>query len=123
MTSRALVALVALPALIAAPAFAQTTGYVEVDDDAFVVEAFGMTADDIDDMDLYGPGDEQIGEIEEVLVNASGEVVGFSVESEGFLGIGGEDVIVGVDQVELVGDRFLTSLTEDQLEQLPRWED
>ena len=124
MTSRALLALVAVPALLAAPAFAQTTtGYVELDDDAFVVAPFNLTVDQIDDMDIYGAGGDQIGEVEDILTDASGEVVGFSVETENFLGIGGEDVIVGTDQMELVGDRFVTNLTEDQLEQLPRWDD
>jgi sporulation protein YlmC with PRC-barrel domain len=122
MISRAAIALVAVPALLAATAFAQTVGYVEVDDDAFIVDLFGLTVDDIDDMDIYGPGGDQVGEVEKVLVDASGEVVGFAVETEGFLGIGDEDVIVGVDQLELVGDRFVTSLTEEQLEELPRWE-
>ncbi len=127
MKSRALMALispVALPALLAAPALAQAVGYLELEDDAFVVEPFNLTVDQIEDMDIYGPGDDdQIGEVEEVLTDASGEVVGFSVETEGFLGIGGEDVVIGVDQLELAGDRFVTTLTEDQLEQLPRWED
>ena len=125
MTFRTLVALAAVPALLAAPALAQTaTTYMDVEDDAMVVEPFGLTVDQIEDMDIYGPGDDdQIGEIEDVLTDASGEIVGFSVETEGFLGIGGEDVVVGVDQLELAGDRFVTSLTEEQLEQLPRWDD
>jgi sporulation protein YlmC with PRC-barrel domain len=116
------IALIAAPALLAAPALAQTT-YVEIDDDAFIVTQYNLTVDQIEDMDLYGPGGDQIGEIEEVLIDASGDVVGLSVETENFLGIGGEDVILGLDQVELVGDRFVTSLTEDQLEASPRWED
>jgi PRC-barrel domain len=125
MTIRALVALVAAPALLVAPALAQTAaGYAEIEDDALIVEPFNLTVDQIEDMGIYGPGDDdQIGEVEEVLTGASGEVVGFSVETEGFLGIGGEDVIVGVEQLELAGDRFVTTLTEEQLEELPRWED
>ena len=124
MTNRTLIALVAVPALLAAPALAQSTVFMEHDDDAFVVQPYNLTVDQIEDMDIYGPGDDdQIGEVDEVLVDSSGDVVGFSVETEGFLGIGGEDVVVGVDQMELVGDRFVTSLTEDQLEQLPRWDD
>jgi hypothetical protein len=122
MKSRALLALVAVPALLAAPVLAQTT-YAELDDDTFVVTDYNLTVDQIEDMDLYGPGGDQIGEVEEVLVDASGEVVGLAVETESFLGIGGEDVILGLDQVELAGDRFVTSLTEDQLEATPRWED
>jgi hypothetical protein len=125
MTSRSLVALAAVPVLLAGAAFAQTaTTYVELDDDdPRVIEPFGLTVDQIDDMDVFGPGDEQIGEIEDVLTDANGEVVGFSVETEGFLGMGSEDVVVGLDQLELSGDRFITTLTEEQLEQLPKWDD
>jgi hypothetical protein len=124
MTYRAIIALAAVPALLAGTALAQAT-YVEIDDDAFIVEPFKLTVEKVEDMDLYGPGGDQIGEVEDVLTDPSGQVVGFSVETENFLGIGGEDVIVGLDQVELApaGDRFTTSLTEDQLEQLPRWDD
>lgn len=124
MMYRTLIALAAAPALMAGSAFSQATAYTELDDDAFVVEPFNLTVDEIEDMDIYGPGDDdQIGEIEEVLVDSSGNVAGFAVETEGFLGFGGEDVIVGIDQLQLVGDHFNTSLTEDQLEALPRWED
>ena len=124
MTFRTLVALAVAPALLVAPAIAQTaTTYMEIEDDTMLVQPFNLTVDQIEDMDIYGPGDDQIGEVEEVLTDASGELVGFSVETEGFLGIGGEDVVVGMDQLELAGDRFVTSLTEEQLEQLPRWDD
>ena len=124
MTYRALIALAAVPTLFAGAALAQTT-YVELDDDAFIVQPFNLTVEKVEDMDLYGPGGDQIGEVEDVLADSSGQVVGFSVETENFLGIGGEDVIVGLDQVELApdGQRFITSLTKEQLEQMPRWED
>ena len=124
MKTRSIVALVAIPALLAGAAVAQTaTTYMELEDDSVIIDRFALSADEIEDMDVFGPGDEQIGEVEDVLINADGEVVGVAVETEGFLGIGGEDVVVGLDQLELMNDRLVTSLTEDQLEQLPRWDD
>ncbi len=121
----ALFAALAAPALIAYPVLAQTvvTDYREADNDALIVEPYNLPVDELEGMDVYGAGEEQIGEIEDVLVDAAGTPAAFVVETEGFLGIGDEDVVVGFDQVELVGDRFVTSLTEDQLEALPEWDD
>jgi sporulation protein YlmC with PRC-barrel domain len=125
MTSTLLAALAA-PALVAGPALAQTlvvTEYREIEDDAFIVQPYNLAVDDLEDLDVYGAGEEQIGEVEGVLVDASGTPVALVIETEGFLGLGDEDVVVGFDQVELVGDRFVTALTEEQLEELPEWDD
>jgi sporulation protein YlmC with PRC-barrel domain len=74
-------------------------------------------------MDVYSTNGEEIGDIDEVLVNASGQPVAVSVEVGGFLGIGDREVIVQLNQLRLDGQRFVVSLTREQIEALPRWDD
>jgi len=113
----------ALPAAAWAAQGTQAVGYREAEDDRAIVQPFNRTVDEIEDMNVYGTGGKKIGEVDEVLVDASGKIVAVSVESGGFLGIGDEEVVVMLDQLSLEGDRFNTSLTKDQLLALPRWKD
>jgi hypothetical protein len=122
----AFVAAVLAAAPIAAEAqqtAAPAAEYREVQDESMVVQPFNLAVDRIDDMDVYGANGEKIGEVDEVLMNAAGQAVAVSVEVGGFLGIGGREVIVSLDQLRLEGERFVTSLTKEQIEALPRWDD
>ncbi len=120
-----------LPALAAAavlsaavPAVSQQAsapGYREVTDGQLVIQPFNLTVDQIDDMGVFGPDGEKIGEIEEVLTDAAGKPLAASVEVGGFLGIGERKVVVMLDQLRLVGQRLVTSLTKAQIEALQRW--
>jgi sporulation protein YlmC with PRC-barrel domain len=123
--SSTVLAALAASALVAWPVLAQVvvTELRDAEDDDLIVQPYNLTVDQLEDMDIFGAGDEQIGEIEDVLIDASGNAVALVIETEGFLGIGDEDVVVGFDQVELLGDRFVTGLSEDQLEEMPEWED
>ena len=116
---------IALPFMLAAGvAMAQSAsveGLRDIDDAP--IPSLNMSANEIEDMELYGAGGEQIGEVEDVLVDSSGEVAALVVETEEFLGIGDDDVVVAIDQVQVVEGRLVTSLTEEQLEQLPEWDD
>lgn len=109
------------------PALAQqaggSSGLLEANDDSMVVQPFGKTVDEIEDMDVVGPGGEEIGEVEEVLVDASNQPVALAVEAGGFLGIGEKDVVIELDQLQLENDRLATSLTKEQIETLPEWND
>ncbi len=96
-------------------------GYREATDGQLVVPPFNLIVDQIDDMDVFGPGGEKIGEIDEVLTDAAGKPVAVSVEVGGFLGIGAREVVVMLDQLRLEGQRIVTSLTKAQVEALPRW--
>ena len=98
-------------------------GYREVTDGQLIVQPFNLTVDQIDDMGVFGPDGEKIGEIEEVLTDAAGKPLAASVEVGGFLGIGERKVVVMLDQLRLVGQRLATSLTKAQVEALPRWND
>ena len=120
--------MVALPgSLLAQTATAttetETQGYLEIEDDATIIAPFNLTIEELDDYDVIGSTGEKIGEIEDFLTDASGETVAAVIETEGFLGIGDEDVIVTLDQLELVDGKFQINLTEEELEALPKWDD
>lgn len=100
----------------------QQPGLREADDD-LVVAAFSRSVDDIEDADLLNAAGEEIGEVEEVLVDAGGEAVAIVADVGGFLGIGDKDVVIGLDRVELRGDDLVTSLTREELDGLPLWDD
>jgi hypothetical protein len=121
---RTLAAAVLVLPLGLAPALAQTA-WVEVEDDDALVEGFTMTVDDLDDKDVYGPGGEQIGEVEEVLAGPDGVPAAIALETEGFLGtgVGGEDVVVPLDQLTQEGGRLVAPITEAYLETLETWDD
>ncbi|MEX2642720.1 MAG: PRC-barrel domain-containing protein [Acetobacterales bacterium] len=101
----------------------QVKNLQELDDDNRQARWNNLTVDDLDDMDIVDASGEEIGEVDEVLGDSRGGMVAVTAEIGGFLGIGDKEVIVGLDQLELQGDRLMTRLTRDQLEALPRWDD
>jgi hypothetical protein len=78
---------------------------------------------DIGDMRVLGVNGEEIGEIEDVLVDPDGRVTAVSVEAGGFLGMGERDVVMQLDSLELQGDAFTTTMTQEEIEALPAWDD
>ena len=77
---------------------------------------------ELEDMDVLGLGGEEVGEVEEVLLDPAGRIA-VAVEVGGFLGVGERDVLLWLDQMQLVGDDLVTNLTREQIEALPEWED
>ena len=73
----------------------------------------------------YGSDDyRQIGEIEDVVLDQSGQMIGIVAEVGGFLDIGDKHVMVPVEdlRLEAVDDQtytYITRLSEEQLEELP----
>ena len=89
----------------------------------FVVPRLGVAIDRLEDMDIVGPNGEEIGEVEEILVDGQGRVVAVAAEIGGFLGIGEREVVIGIDQFTVQGDRdaLAIAMTREQLEALPQW--
>jgi hypothetical protein len=120
--------LLAATALALAPlaALAQSvdiSAYKEAEDDAMVVQPFNLSVDDIEEMDLKSPAGDDIGEVEEVLTDAGGQPAAVTVEVGGFLGIGEREVVLGLDQLELMDDHFVTTADKAAIEAMPEWED
>lgn len=118
-----------MPLLLPGAALAQQSPdrLHEVDDDDTTLTYRGLTADELDDMDVVNGAGEKIGEIDEVLADASNQIVAVVVELDaGLLDLDDREVVMGLDQLELEqGDAadFVTSLSMEELEALPIWED
>ena len=95
----------------------------ENENDALIVQPLNLPASEIEDMDIVGPDGSDIGDAEEVLVNATGQAAAVSAEIGGFLGVGEKEVIIPLNQLQLSGDDLATSMTKEQLEALPEWDD
>ncbi|PNQ99740.1 hypothetical protein C1S70_07235 (plasmid) [Azospirillum argentinense] len=95
----------------------------EVKDDNVMVPSLKRTVGQLDDMDVLGPDGTKIGEVEEVLMDASGQPVAVVVDVEHGVGIGDKEVIVGLDQLRDDGRTLTTALTNAQLGTLPIWDD
>lgn len=71
-----------------------------------------------------GPNWNQIGEIEDVVLDRSGQLIGVVAEVGGFLDIGDKHVLLRVGDVDLVpvddgSYSLITRYSEEELEQLP----
>lgn len=106
-------------AAIANPANA----YREVKDDSVMVPSLKRTVGQLDDMDVLGPDGTKIGEVEDVLMDASGQAVAVVVDVVHGVGIGDKEVIVGLDQLRDDGRSLTTMLSNAQLGTLPIWDD
>lgn len=76
----------------------------------------------------YDAGYETIGDIEDIVLDVNGQMVGVVAEVGGFLGLGSKDVLLPLDDVRLVSPdgadyAYVTRLTEDQLTDLPAIEE
>lgn len=114
----------AAAALLVAPALAQTEPqWVEVEDESLMVEAYGITVDDLEDMDIMDASGEEVGEVEEVLMTPDGQITAVSAEVGGFLGIGDKEVVVELDRLTHDGDQLRVDMTSEEIEALPAWDD
>ena len=98
---------------------------IEVENEAMMVEPFGVTVDELEDADIHDASGERIGEVEEVLMTADdGRILAVAAEIGGFLGIGDDEVAVPLDRLAWQGDGTVRiDLTEDQAKALPAWDD
>jgi ribosomal 30S subunit maturation factor RimM len=101
---------------------AQGTEFREVEDETMVVPAFDLSVADLEDMDIVGPTGEAVGEVEEVLTDAGGNIA-IAAEVGGFLDLGEKGVVIPLTQLRLADDKLETTMTREQIEALPEWND
>jgi len=77
----------------------------------------------VDDADVMGQSGDKIGEIEEILVDGSGNPVAAVIEVGGFLDLGSDDVVIMLSDMTFENGAFRTAMTEGQLQSLPAWDD
>ncbi|NJO36728.1 MAG: PRC-barrel domain containing protein [Rhizobiales bacterium] len=84
-----------------------------------------LTAEMLQGRSVYGPEDENVGEIGELILNDGGQITEAVIDIGGFLGIGERNVAVSFDELRILreggGDdlRVYIDSTEEQLERLP----
>jgi hypothetical protein len=88
----------------------------------------GLTVEEIEeDADLYDrTGEEEVGDIDSVLIDAAGRPVAISAEVGGYLSAneGEKTVVIGLDRLRADEDGdLLTTLTREELLRLPEWEE
>ncbi|MGE3282926.1 MAG: PRC-barrel domain-containing protein [Alphaproteobacteria bacterium] len=71
--------------------------------------------------DVYGMRGNEVGEIENLLIDPDGRVRAAVIEFGGLLGIGENEVALPWDQLKVTGDRIMVNMTEDQIKAEPRW--
>lgn len=92
------------------------------DDGAVTMQAARLEASALIGRDVETTGGESIGDIDEIWLDANGQVAGVVVDVGGFLGIGSDPVLLAWSdlQIRQEGDTLVvaTALTRDQIEAL-----
>lgn len=88
-----------------------------------------LTADALEEAEVYGANDEEIGEVEELLLSEDGSMIEqVVIEVGGFLGMGEHEVAVTMEELHIMrsddGDEFRVYIdaTEEELEAQPEYE-
>ena len=133
MTLRTILAAAAVTILLGAPGLglAQQSAavpgaageYRKAKDHTLTVPGLNLTVGQIDDMNVLGPGGVKVGEIDEVLMDSSGQLIAMVVDVDKSVGIGDKEVIIGLDQVRFDGTNLVTDLSNAQIGALPLWND
>ncbi len=86
-----------------------------------------LTAEMIQGAPVYGPNDEEVGEVDKLLMNDNGQVDRVVIDVGGFLGVGERPIAVSMDEVKILkkddGDevRVFIDATKSQLEKKPEY--
>jgi hypothetical protein len=98
------------------------SGLREVDKNA-TISYNGLSASNLEDMNIVDPAGKKVGEIDRVLVSADNKPMAVVVDAGGILGIGGDKVVVGLDQLTLDSQKkqFVSQMDENQIKALPKY--
>jgi sporulation protein YlmC with PRC-barrel domain len=95
----------------------------EIKDDSAIISALDVNVKKLKGMDIVGSDGKKIGEIDKVLADSSNQPKAVTVDAGGFLGIGGHEVILPLDQLQKSTDKdFKISMTKEQVEKLEKYE-
>jgi sporulation protein YlmC with PRC-barrel domain len=70
---------------------------------------------------VYDNNNEKIGSVQDIILGKGGKVDSVVVDVGTFLGMGGKDVAVHLDQIKTDHDRLTLSMTKDQLTRAPNY--
>ncbi len=111
-----------VPATPAAPSETPTNAaavMVPIGKDEAPVPQLNLMVGQVGEMHVIGADGNEIGEVGNILGDQTGAAKAISVEVGGFLGIGEKTVILNLSDVTLDLGRLRTTLTKQQIEQLP----
>ena len=100
------------------PTTGSVPSFVEVEEEAMMVERFNLSVKQLADMEITDSGGKRIGEVEEVLMTPEGKITAVSVEVAG-----DKEVVMVLDQLRRQRDVLMTDLTQEQVEALQSWPD
>ena len=86
-----------------------------------------LTTEDLTGARVYGPGDEDVGEISELLLSNDGKLERAVIDVGGFLGMGERSIAVTLDELQITrtadGDDFRVYIdsTQEALEKQPEY--
>ena len=89
-----------------------------------MVQPFNKSSTELEDMNLLSHTGEEIGEVENVLMDENGQPVAITAEIGGFLGVGQKTVVIGFDRLQLKGEDepdLATTLTKEEMQGLEAW--
>jgi sporulation protein YlmC with PRC-barrel domain len=95
---------------------------IEIEDDSVTHQ--GLTVSELEGLDVYTTGDENIGEVEDVLGDETGQVKAFVVEiADGVFDLDPRKIVVPADRLTLnvENNRFDTQLTQADIEGFEQW--
>ena len=107
-------------------ALAQSSGSLNlqaVQDQTVAVPSLATSVGQLMGMELRGSTGERLGRVDEVLQTRGGRIVAVSVQIGGFLGVGGREVVLMLDQLRREGDQLATGLSESQVAAQPPWDE
>jgi hypothetical protein len=97
----------------------------ELKDDSAMAGGLNVNAKDLRAMAIYGSDGKKIGEVKNVLADASGSIKAVSADVGGFLGMGAREVVFPIDKLQkgTEKDRLQTAMTKDEIQDLEAWSD
>ena len=82
-------------------------------------QILGMTGNELVGQEVVGPRGEEIGEITDLVFNKQDRRVYAVVQTNALLGLGGEAVVLPVDQLQVKQNQVRTNKTDQELAQAP----
>lgn len=110
--------------LMTTAALAQTTtaNWIEIDEDAVQVAGLNVSVEELEDMDLFTAGGEEVGEVDEVLGTEPGIVTAVAIEIDEGL-FNDKTIIIPINELSIADGHLVTQMTEDQIEAMPDQDD
>ncbi|HWD57370.1 MAG TPA: PRC-barrel domain-containing protein [Stellaceae bacterium] len=123
MTKTALtVALAAMMTAAAPLAYAQTTAPMQntpstsrATQSSFTTGSGELRASKLIGSSVYDVQNEKIGSVQDIVLDRDGKVAGVIIDVGSFLGAGGKDVAISLNDIKMTNDRLTLDRSKDQL--------